>query len=170
MKQISEDKMKHIFRNILNVLATAWAVSFAVSCDKSGTETEEYLSLTYYNVAGTWELVEWNGEPLAEGTYAYIELTRQGEFTSCSNIETTSSVASVMTGEFDIDHEKKTIGGYYDYMDFKQWSHWYAVSELTSDRMVWTATDDPSEVRVYSRIDAIPEGLIPDTDDEEETL
>ena len=75
-----------------------------------------------------------------------------------------------MTGEFDIDHEKKTIGGYYDYMDFKQWSHWYAVSGLTSDSMIWTATDDPSEVRVYSRIDAIPEGLIPDTDDEEETL
>ncbi len=162
--------MKHIFRNILNVLATAWAVSFAVSCDKSGTETEEYLSLTYYNVAGTWELVEWNGEPLAEGTYAYIELTRQHEFTSCSNIRTTSSVAEVLTGEFDIDNEDNTVGGYYDYMDYMQWSHRYVVSELTSDRMVWTASDDPGEVRVYLRTDAIPEGLIPDTDDEEETL
>ena len=162
--------MKHIFRNILNVLAMAWAVSFAVSCDKSGTETEEYLSLTYYNVAGTWELVEWNGEPLAEGTYAYIELTRQHEFTSCSNIRTTSSVAEVLTGEFDIDNEDNTVGGYYDYMDYMQWSHRYVVSELTSDRMVWTASDDPGEVRVYLRTDAIPEGLIPDTDDEEETL
>ena len=162
--------MKHILKNILNVLATAWAVSFAVSCDKSGTETEEYLSLTYYNVAGTWELVEWNGEPLAEGTYAYIELTRQHEFTSCSNIRTTSSVAEVLTGEFDIDNEDNTVGGYYDYMDYMQWSHRYVVSELTSDRMVWTASDDPGEVRVYLRTDAIPEGLIPDTDDEEETL
>lgn len=162
--------MKHIFRNILNVLATAWAVSFAVSCDKSGTETEEYLSLTYYNVAGTWELVEWNGEPLADGTYACIELTRQHEFTSCSNIRTTSSVAEVLTGEFDIDNEDNTVGGYYDYMDYMQWSHRYVVSELTSDRMVWTASDDPGEVRVYLRTDAIPEGLIPDTDDEEETL
>ena len=162
--------MKHIFRNILNVLATAWAVSFAVSCDKSGTETEEYLSLTYYNVAGTWELVEWNGEPLADGTYACIELTRQHEFTSCSNIRTTSSVAEVLTGEFDIDNEDNTVGGYYDYMDYMQWSHRYVVLELTSDRMVWTASDDPGEVRVYLRTDAIPEGLIPDTDDEEETL
>ena len=149
--------MKHIFRNILNVLATAWAVSFAVSCDKSGTETEEYLSLTYYNVAGTWELIEWNGEPLAEGTYAYIELTRQREFTSRSNIETTSSVAEVRTGEFDIDNGDNTIGGYYDYMDFMQWSHRYVVSELTAGRMVWTAEDDPVEVRVYSRMSAMPD-------------
>lgn len=163
--------MKHIFRNILNVLATAWAVSFAVACDKSGTDTETvYLPLSYFNIAGVWELVEWNGEPLADGTYACIELTRQHEFTSCSNIRTTSSVAEVLTGEFDIDNEDNTVGGYYDYMDYMQWSHRYVVSELTSDRMVWTATDDPSEVRVYSRIDAIPEGLIPDTDDEEETL
>lgn len=163
--------MKHILKNIMDAVLAVAAVSFAVACDKSGTDTETvYLPLSYFNIAGVWELVEWNGEPLADGTYACIELTRQHEFTSCSNIRTTSSVAEVLTGEFDIDNEDNTVGGYYDYMDYMQWSHRYVVSELTSDRMVWTATDDPSEVRVYSRIDAIPEGLIPDTDDEEETL
>lgn len=149
--------MKNILTSFLKISAVAAAVFSAMSCDKSITDEETYLPLTYYNVDGTWELIEWNGEPLAEGTYAYIELTRQREFTSRSNIETTSSVAEVRTGEFDIDNGDNTIGGYYDYMDFMQWSHRYVVSELTAGRMVWTAEDDPAEVRVYSRMSAMPD-------------
>ena len=42
-------------------------------------------------------------------------------------------------------------------MDFMQWSHRYVVSELTAGRMVWTAEDDPAEVRVYSRMSAMPD-------------
>ena len=59
--------------------------------------------------------------------------------------------------EGNIDNGDNTIGGYYDYMDFMQWSHRYVVSELTAGRMVWTAEDDPAEVRVYSRMSAMPD-------------
>ena len=150
--------MKHFLRNILSAAAV---VISAVSCDKNETTPDVSLPVPYFNLDGTWELVEWNGEPLAEGTYAYIELTRQGEFSSYSNIESTSLVTTVRTGVYDIDQDDNSVGGYYDYMDYQQWAHRYVVSGLTVDGMTWTAADDPSEVRIYSRIDAIPEGIVP---------
>ena len=144
-----------------NILSVAAVVISAVSCDKNETTPDVSLPVTHFNLDGTWELVEWNGEPLAEGTYAYIELTRQGEFSSYSNIESTSLVTTVRTGVYDIDQDDNSVGGYYDYMDYQQWAHRYVVSGLTVDGMTWTAADDPSEVRIYSRIDAIPEGIVP---------
>lgn len=156
--------MKHFLRNFLIAAA---AVSLAVSCDKNDASgAEEYLALNNFNIAGTWELVEWNGAPLAEGTYAYIELTRQGEFTSYTNIEATSVVTTVMTGTYDIDNEDDSVGGYYDYMDYRQWAHRYVVSCLTGDSMTWTASDDASEVRVYARVDAVPDNIVPDSSED----
>lgn len=158
--------MKHFLRNFLSAAAV---VLFAVSCDKNdGIAEEQTLPVTYINIEGTWELVEWNGEPLAEGTYAYIELTRQGEFSSYSNIESTALVTTAMTGTYDIDQDDDTVGGNYDYLDYEPWAHRYVVSGLTATSMTWTADDDASEVRVYSRIDSIPEGIVtPGNDDAE---
>lgn len=154
--------MKHFLRN---VLIAAAAVSLAASCSKEDTAgTEVSLPLSYINLDGVWELVEWNGAPLAKGTYAYIELTREHKFTSYSNIETTSNVAVVLTGEYDIDREDNTVGGYYDYMDYKQWSHRYVVSSLSAGSMTWTASGDASEVRIYSRVDSVPDSIVPSDD------
>lgn len=150
--------MKHFLRNVLSAAAV---VISAVSCDKNEVTPDEYLPVTFFNIEGTWELVEWNGEPLAEGTYAYLELTRQGEFSSYSNIESTSLVTTARTGIYDIDQDDNSVGGYYDYMSYQPWAHRYVVSGLTGTGMTWTADDDPSEVRIYSRIDAIPEGIAP---------
>lgn len=147
-------------KNLLKTAVTA-AIFAAVSCSKDNIPAEaEYLPVTYFNIAGTWELVEWNGEPLAEGTFAYIELTRQKEFSTYTNIEATSLVTTVETGVYDIDSDDDSIGGYYDNAYYEQWSGRYVISQLSGDRMVWTATDDDSEVRVYSRIDSIPEGIV----------
>lgn len=35
------------------------------------------LEVTNNNIAGTWQLAEWNGAPLAEGSFVYIEFIRK---------------------------------------------------------------------------------------------
>ena len=65
---------------------------------------------------------------------------------------------------YDIDREDNTVGGYYDYMDYKQWSHRYVVSSLSAGSMTWTASGDASEVRIYSRVDSVPDSIVPSDD------
>lgn len=153
-------------KNLLKIfLIAAFAVA-AASCSKT-EEDVVYLQLTPFNIDGIWQLSEWNGEPLADGSYAYIEFDRRDmQFTSYSNIETSSPV--IEPGTFGIYQEENAIWGYYEYDNQRWWTHKYVVSELTSDRMVWTAQDDPSEVRVYVRIDALPDGIAPDSSDDSE--
>ena len=154
-------------KNLLKIAFIATALAFAASCSKEDSETVEYLRATPYNVEGIWQLVEWNGASLADGSFAYIELVRKNrDFTAYDKIET--FVTSVRTGEFDIDEENSTIGGIYDYSIYTPWEHSYVISELTHDRMVWTAEDDAAEVRVYMRVQALPEGIAPETGDSED--
>lgn len=153
-------KMKSLLK-----IAMAAAVFAAVSCSKdNSTAGEEYLPVTYFNMAGIWELVEWNGEPLADGTFAYIELTREKKFSTYTNLESTSLVTAVETGVYDIDASDSSIGGYYDNAYYELWSTRYVVSEFTGETMKWTAKDNEAEVRVYSRTDAIPDGIVPSDD------
>lgn len=144
----------------MTLLATVLAV--VASCDKTEANSETYLTLSPVNLEGIWELTEWNGLPLADGTFAYMEFTRQSkEFTSYSNLNTTDVVTSVRTGRYDI-YEGDVLFGLFYYQDYEGWDHKYIVSELTNDRMVWTAEDDDDEVRVYSRVDSLPDGIAPD--------
>lgn len=155
-------------KNLLKTVLVALAVTFAASCDRNGEAEEAYLPLTVFNVDGVWELAEWNGSPLADGTFAYLRLTRQDRgFTTYDNLSTFGT--HVETGFFDIYQEENAIWGYYEYDNTRWWSHKYIVSELTGDRMVWTAEDDFDEVRVYVRIDELPAGVEPDSTSENET-
>lgn len=154
-------------KNLLKTALVALAVSLAVSCDGNGEAEEAYLPLTVFNVDGLWQLAEWNGSPLAEGSFAYIQLERQDrKFTSYDNISTFGT--HIETGFFDIYQEENAIWGYYEYDNTRWWTHKYTVSELTGSRMVWTAQNDPDEVRVYVRIDELPEGIAPDSSDEDD--
>lgn len=153
-------------KKILRIALAAAVLVSAAACSKT-EEDVVYLQLTPFNINGIWQLSEWNGEPLADGSYAYIEFDRRDmQFTSYSNIETSSPV--IEPGTFGIYQEENAIWGYYEYDNQRWWTHKYVVSELTSDRMVWTAQDDPSEVRVYVRIDALPDGIAPDSSDDSE--
>ena len=48
-----------------------------VACDDEDEAKVETLEVTSANLNGTWQLMEWNGEPLAEGTYCYITFIRR---------------------------------------------------------------------------------------------
>ena len=153
-----------------SLLKTAFiaAVLFStLSCSKQETPNETYLTLSPVNLEGIWQLEEWNGLPLEDGTFAYMEFTRQSKkFTSYTNISTSDVVTSVRTGRYDI-YEGDVLAGLFDYQDYEEWEHRYVVSGLTAGRMVWTAEDDPAEVRVYVRVDSLPDGIAPDTSDDE---
>ena len=150
-------------KNLIRTALIALAAALAASCGKEDTAESGYLPLTYYNLDGYWQLVQLDGGPVAEGTFAYFEFKREDHtFTKYSNIGTTPSVVSVRTGVYDIYEDDNAIGGKYDYeLDPANmfWSHIYTVSEFTHDRMVWTAQDDESIVHIYTRIEALPEGL-----------
>lgn len=150
--------MKRFFQIAIAALA---AVLSAGSCAKDDSAADEYLQLNFYNISGIWQLQELDGGPLADGTFAYIEFDRpEHTFTRYSNIGETSTVTSVMTGEYDIYEDDNAIWGRYDNsFESHSWRHVYIVSEFTADRMVWTAKDDSSIVHVYIRVDALPENI-----------
>lgn len=134
------------------------AALLLASCSKNdmAEPVPEYLEVNNYNIAGTWQLSEWNGEALGEGTYAYLVLDRSDKtFTTHSNLD--SYVNVTKTGRYDL-YDEDIIYGIYDY-SAGNWSHYYVISALSSDTMTWTATDDPAETRLYTRVDTLPDGL-----------
>ena len=54
-----------------------------VACDDEDEAKVETLEVTPANLNGTWQLVEWNGESLAEGTYCYITLSAEIKLFRC---------------------------------------------------------------------------------------
>ena len=55
-------------KNIFKLTALAVFLCCLVSCDDDEPIIPT-LEVTPANLNGTWELSEWNGTPLAEGTY-----------------------------------------------------------------------------------------------------
>lgn len=119
------------------------------------------LEATYTNVAGTWELTNWNGEPLAEGLYCYLELDRRSQsFVIYDNMN--SMYANKLTGTFTLAKDKKDetvdlISGKYDY-DGGSWSNVYQIV-LFEGRMEWTVQGDATDVSIYERCNEIPEDI-----------
>lgn len=147
--------MKKTFE--IGMLAIA-AIAALCSCSKDDAPAEEYLPVTANNISGIWMLSEQCGTPLAEGSHVYLDIVRRDNvITIYDNIGT--FYTDVTTGIYSVDTETGVISGRYDHYA-GDWTHSYAVSELTSSRMVWTAVDDPSEVSVYVRVDAIPEDIL----------
>ena len=63
-------------KNIFKLTALAVFLCCLVSCDDDEPIIPT-LEVTPANLNGTWELSEWNGTPLAEGTYCYVVFNRQ---------------------------------------------------------------------------------------------
>ena len=152
-------------KNLLKTVLAVAAIAFMASCDKNALDEETYLEVTPFNIEGIWELTELNGVPMGEGVFAYMEFVRQDrKFTRYHNFDSFATV--VETVKYDIYIEDNSIRGYYDHSFKEQWKHSYIISELTSERMVWTAEDDENEVRVYMRIDKLPDGIASDSEDD----
>jgi len=64
-------------KRFLRFAALLSALALLGACDDDMYVTP--LEVTNNNIAGTWQLAEWNGAPLAEGSFVYIEFIRKDE-------------------------------------------------------------------------------------------
>ena len=146
-----------------NILASALAALsfFAVSCDRNDmTEPQvEYLDVNANNISGKWELVEWNGNALTEGTYVFMEIVRNDRtFKIYQNLDSFSDVPHVVSGSYYIETDPELgaiIRGVYDH-DSGDWAHRYIIKDLTASEMTWVAKDDPDYIQKYVRVESIP--------------
>ncbi len=141
-------------KNLLKLIALSLCITVFAGCsDDDEQVVVPSLEVTAHNVAGEWRLAEWRGEALAEGSYVWLELTRKdSSFTIYQNID--SFGPRCTTGEFNIVTDPSlgaVIRGIYDYSMSAEWAHRYIVTDLTADRMVWTAVDDREDISVYVR-------------------
>lgn len=132
---------------------TALVATLLMACSESNeVKGPEYLDVTPNNLSGEWVMSSWEGNAPAEGSYVYIELMRSDRtFKIYQNID--SVTPRLLTGIYNIENDPEygaIIRGTYDYGG-GDWAHRYIVTSLTSERMVWCAKDDPSDVTVYVR-------------------
>lgn len=148
-------------KNIRNLMVMFLAAAFvAVSCDKNDlSQPKEYLDVNANNIAGSWELVEWNGVPLTAGTYVYLDIVRNGKtYTMYQNLDSFSNVPHVVTGSYNLETDPELgaiIRGNYDH-DSGDWAHRYIIKDLTADEMYWVAKDNADFVQKFVRVDEIP--------------
>ncbi|MBP3423816.1 MAG: hypothetical protein J6K57_02115 [Alistipes sp.] len=146
-------------------IALLFAALALCSCDKpDNNQSDMLIEVTPTTLAGLWMLESYdNGKRLAEGTFVYIDFVRSDRsYTIYQNVG--SMYTQTITGNYfiDIDSELGAVirGNYgtdeYNYFD---WSHRYIV-QMQSDTMRWIAKDDPENISVYIRVDALPEGIV----------
>lgn len=146
---------------ITKLLTIALMAFAALSCDKNDLSLpqEELLEVTSNNLACQWQLAEWNGSPLADGTYVYLDLVRNGQtYTMYQNMDSFTDVPHVITGTYSLTTDPQLgtiIRGSYDH-DNGEWAHRYIVQKLTADTMVWVAKDDQNSYQTFHRIESIP--------------
>ncbi|MGN1220805.1 MAG: hypothetical protein ACI4TU_07695 [Candidatus Cryptobacteroides sp.] len=142
--------MKTFFKAFLTVLFTV----LVLACSKPDKEPAIiYLPVNANNISGDWELVEFNGSTLIEGTYMHITFVRNDKtFVMTQNLDATNDVPHTSTGSFNILTENgvSIIKGKYDY-DGGLWGHDYIVTDLTATSMTWTAKDDETFVQKFER-------------------
>ena len=94
------------------------------ACDDDKSYVDPGLEVTPHNLSGTWQLAEWQGAPLAEGSFVYIELTRKDQlFSMYQNLD--SALPRELTGRFAITTDEalgSIIMGQYDY-GMGDWNH-----------------------------------------------
>ena len=148
--------MKKIL-SLISIIALAF--SFA-SCEKEENNAQpQQLEVNAHNISGQWQLAEWNGEYLAEGTYVYLDIVRNDKtYTMYQNMDSFSNVPHIVTGSYYLTTDVELgsiIRGSYDH-DCGEWSHRYIIESLTADEMFWVATDDLSFSQRFVRVDNIP--------------
>ena len=141
------------------LIAAAFAVMSLISCTEKPEVTVEYLDVNANNISGKWELVEWNGAPLTEGTYVYLDIVRNDRtYTMYQNLDSFTNVPHKVTGSYYIEYDPELgaiLRGNYDH-DSGDWAHRYIVKDLTANEMYWIAKDDRTFIQKYVRVDSIP--------------
>lgn len=150
--------MKNIFK-LMFLLTLLCGFS---SCSDDDEPVVPTLEVTPANLNGTWQLAEWNGQPLAEGVYCYVVFNRREQtFEMYQKFD--SMYARYITGSFDIEDDPylgSVISGEYDYWN-GDWNHEYIVTDLLeSGSMIWTARDNENDVSKYVRCDKVPDEIV----------
>lgn len=129
-----------------------FALSLVACDDEPEVPAELQLEVTANNIAGEWQLAEWKGAQLAEGSYVYLSFDRRERtFVIYQNLDSFST--RELTGSFYIEMDPElgaVIRGSYDY-DRGDWAHRYLVKSLTANEMVWVAKDDAEDQSIYVR-------------------
>ena len=143
------------------IMVAATLALAAWSCGEPEKPAEPQLPITSANIAGVWQLTEWQGEAVSEDMVVYIDFVNVGRtYTLYQNLD--SHQLRTITGSYFIETDAEygaIIRGNYDYGN-GDWAHRYIVTDLTANRMVWTAKDNADDVSVYVRTE-LPEGFKP---------
>ena len=128
--------------NIFNLIALFAFVLCFTSCDDDEKTDIPTLPVTPANLNGTWQLAEWNGQSLAEGTYCYITFNRKEQ-----TFEISQKFDSMYAREYDFGNG--------------EWNNDYIVTDLLeAGSMIWTAKDDAGDVSKYVRCDEVPSKIV----------
>ena len=147
-------------RLLQRLVATLIVVATIAGCEKPAPlPTEEKIAVTYAALDGCWQLSMWQGAPMAEDTYLYIEFDRrEHRYTIWDNID--SMYATDTTGTFAITEEEDgtyTLSGTYDY-GVGDWSSDYRVTlSNKGERMQWISRSGSFQAMDFVRIEVIPE-------------
>lgn len=146
---------------ITKILVLAFMAVASMACNKIDAPQgngREPLEVNTNNISGKWELVEWNGAPMAEGTYVYMDIERGKTYTMYQNLDSFSSIPHVITGSYNLATDPELgaiIRGSYDH-DNGDWSHRYIIKDLYENEMLWIAMDDPAFTQKFRRVSTIP--------------
>ena len=146
---------------ITKILALAFMAVASMACNKIDDPQDngpEPLEVNTNNISGKWELVEWNGAPMAEGTYVYMDIERGKTYTMYQNLDSFSDIPPVITGSYNLATDPELgaiIRGSYDH-DNGDWAHRYIIRDLYENEMLWVAKDDPSFTQKFRRVSTIP--------------
>ncbi len=151
--------MKHIIK-LFTLLAAMLLTTGFVSCGSDDDEPQEQsLAVTPANLDGVWQMTEWNGQPMAEGTYCYVVFHRRDNTMEMYD-NLNSMYAHYTSGTFYVKQDPYlgyVINGTYD-NGVGDWNQSYIVSQLyqSTGTMTWTAKDDASDVFRYTRVSEVP--------------
>lgn len=148
-------------KRITAVFLTAALCLFTVSCEKEPVDpVEPQLVPSEAAVAGVWELTGHSLAVRGSTPFMYIVLERsEMTFTMYSNVN--SGATQVRTGTFSLSGKngEYTITGIYDHGG-GFWNNDYLITGLTAREMEWTVSDNPEDVSVFTRVDAVPEEIL----------
>ena len=146
---------------ITKILALAFMAVASMACNKIDDPQgngPEPLEVNTNNISGKWELVEWNGAPMSEGTYVYMDIERGKTYTIYQNLDSFSNIPHVITGSYNLATDPELgaiIRGSYDHNN-GDWSHRYIIKDLYENEMLWIAMDDPAFTQKFRRVSTIP--------------
>jgi hypothetical protein len=145
-------------KKFINFAIAVLCVVGTLACSEPEENGTVFLDVTHNNISGVWRMESYDqGVKLAEGSYYYIVFDRaERTFVTYDNLGSMGAYKN--SGRYDITTDgAAVIRGMYDF-GRGDWEHSYYVRNLTTNSMVWVATDDETISQVYVRAE-LPEEL-----------